>query len=371
MTLNGADVSAFQPGNIFDLVNVDFGLVKATQGVDYVSHTCNQQYGSLKSKGKLRGTYHFADPGDARAQANYYVQQIKGYIGDGVHGLDYEGSAVRQGGAWAALFLTEFHNLTGVVPFFYASESVARTCPEVAAAGFWLWNANYGLNNDRTFRQPGNYPVGSFPFQTIRQYSSVGNLPGYGASLDLDAAYIDAAGWAKLASVGGSVVQPVASVGAAPGTGASSATRTVANEQLFLNVARGEKLGVDGLLGPLTEAAIARYQTFLRAYGYAGAIDGIWGAGTQAAHDKYYAVWSAPKAAPVASGRPSIARGASGQAVKDLQARLNRDYPLYSHLVVDGIFGPGTDSVVREFQKRAGLVVDGIVGPATWGKLGF
>lgn len=73
----------------------------------------------------------------------------------------------------------------------------------------------------------------------------------------------------------------------------------------------------------------------------------------------------APSPAPSTS-RPTIRRGSTGQAVRDLQARLNRDYPLYSKLVVDGDFGPATDKVVREFQARARLAVDGIVGPATW-----
>ncbi len=33
---------------------------------------------------------------------------------------------------------------------------------------------------------------------------------------------------------------------------------------------------------------------------------------------------------------------------------------------VDGVFGPETDTVCRELQKRFGLAVDGIVGPITW-----
>jgi hypothetical protein len=54
-----------------------------------------------------------------------------------------------------------------------------------------------------------------------------------------------------------------------------------------------------------------------------------------------------------------------GDDVNALQARLNRDYPSYSKLVVDGDFGQATDSTVREFQRRAGLAVDGEVGPST------
>lgn len=63
---------------------------------------------------------------------------------------------------------------------------------------------------------------------------------------------------------------------------------------------------------------------------------------------------------------PTIRRGARGEAVKELQTLLTKDG---SKLAIDGIFGPGTQSAVRSFQKRHGLVVDGIVGPKTWGEL--
>jgi hypothetical protein len=70
--------------------------------------------------------------------------------------------------------------------------------------------------------------------------------------------------------------------------------QTVANEQNFLNAAQGEKLIVDGLLGPATIAAIKRYQTYLQGRGwYGGLIDGDWGAGTQAGHTNRYNEWVA------------------------------------------------------------------------------
>jgi hypothetical protein len=71
---------------------------------------------------------------------------------------------------------------------------------------------------------------------------------------------------------------------------------------------------------------------------------------------------NAPAPAPVAPApvaRPTIRRGSSGDAVRELQTKL----------FVDGVFGPNTEDAVRRFQHSHGLTVDGIVGPQTWDKL--
>ena len=70
-----------------------------------------------------------------------------------------------------------------------------------------------------------------------------------------------------------------------------------------------------------------------------------------------------------------IRTGATGRAVRQIQARLNilakgkhavlRGEPL----TVDGEFGPKTDRVVKAFQQRHRLTADGEVGPKTWEKL--
>ena len=56
-----------------------------------------------------------------------------------------------------------------------------------------------------------------------------------------------------------------------------------------------------------------------------------------------------------------------GNDVKLLQSKLNE--VVSCGLVVDGAFGPLTDSCVRKFQEVYGLQVDGIVGPKTVNKL--
>ena len=57
----------------------------------------------------------------------------------------------------------------------------------------------------------------------------------------------------------------------------------------------------------------------------------------------------------------TLKRGAEGADVVKLQNALKEaGYPL----TVDGVFGPGTDKVVRKFQKDNGLAAERIVGRA-------
>jgi peptidoglycan hydrolase-like protein with peptidoglycan-binding domain len=66
-------------------------------------------------------------------------------------------------------------------------------------------------------------------------------------------------------------------------------------------------------------------------------------------------------------GQPTIAPGATGDAVRRLQRALRRTPN--PRITVDGVFGPTTETAVKEFQQGAGLVVDGVVGPLTWAAL--
>jgi peptidoglycan hydrolase-like protein with peptidoglycan-binding domain len=63
-------------------------------------------------------------------------------------------------------------------------------------------------------------------------------------------------------------------------------------------------------------------------------------------------------------GQPTVQRGSTGDAVRRAQRALRRTADL--GVVVDGVFGPNTETSVRSFQQSANLTVDGIVGPLTW-----
>ena len=58
-----------------------------------------------------------------------------------------------------------------------------------------------------------------------------------------------------------------------------------------------------------------------------------------------------------------IKTGMQGSGILGLQAMLNKQG---AGLKVDGIFGPKTNTAVKQFQQSRGLVVDGKVGPKTW-----
>jgi N-acetylmuramoyl-L-alanine amidase len=64
-----------------------------------------------------------------------------------------------------------------------------------------------------------------------------------------------------------------------------------------------------------------------------------------------------------------VRRGATGDTVRTIQQKL-KDWGYYNGNV-DGIFGSGTESAVRYFQRSNGLQVDGIVGDATAAALGM
>lgn len=67
---------------------------------------------------------------------------------------------------------------------------------------------------------------------------------------------------------------------------------------------------------------------------------------------------AAPAPPPLA-----LARGLAGAQVRQWQQRMaQRGW----RIAVDGIYGPRSAAVARQFQAEKGLAVDGLVGPQTW-----
>ena len=132
MTLNGVDVSAYQPKDVLSQIPFDFAIIKATEGTDWVSPNCDAQYQSAVSQGKLVGVYHFSNanynPGQAGAcaEAQFFVNNIQGYLnGQTLLVLDHEMQSAAAGGAqWALWFMQEVTRITGFKPMLYGSRGI-------------------------------------------------------------------------------------------------------------------------------------------------------------------------------------------------------------------------------------------------------
>ena len=67
-----------------------------------------------------------------------------------------------------------------------------------------------------------------------------------------------------------------------------------------------------------------------------------------------------------------LKKGVKGDDVKELQKRLSElNYPIQHYGGIDGIFGKGTEKMVRQLQVDKGITPDGIVGKNTCDKLGW
>lgn len=231
----------------------------------------------------------------------------------------------------------------------------------------WLVSRGYDLGPTGADGIPGNfYTAAVKKYQTfLRAYGYTGDIDGDwgGGTQTAHQRYYDAV---------------------------AQGNSTLKIQQAFL-ISRGYDLGTtgaDGIPGPKTTAAVKLYQTHLRGFGYTGDIDGEWGAGTQAAHEKFVASLAAPPSAtpafplpntqwfgPEAGGDNSISGWHSTPVghpgLKQFQQKMkDRGWPMQ----VDGIYGPkgasspqgNTAEIVVAFQKEKGLTADGLIGPATW-----
>lgn len=203
--LSGIDVSNWQRGINLAAVPCDFGICKATQGTSYVSPDCARQVEQLKGAGKLFGTYHYVTGINASGEAEYYINNIKNWVGQGIICLDWESNQNRAWGneSYLKRVAQRVIELTGVHPILYVQASRRAQVAAVAnALNCGLWIAQYASNR-ATGYQESPWNEGSYSC-AIRQYSSAGRLSGYGSSLDLNKFYGDRNAWLAYAGASSS-----------------------------------------------------------------------------------------------------------------------------------------------------------------------
>ena len=204
MALNGIDISSAQTGIDLGKVPCDFAIIKATQGTGYVNPDCDRAVQQCIRLGKCWGVYHYIGGQGATSEADYFADNIKGYIGNGLIAVDWEEFQNSAWGNTAYLdaVVARVIERTGIKPLIYAQASVYAQVAAVAKKyDCGLWIAQYA-NDKVTGYQDKPWNEGKY-LCAIRQYSSVGRLPGWNGNLDLDKFYGDANAWHKYAGATG------------------------------------------------------------------------------------------------------------------------------------------------------------------------
>ena len=274
---HGIDVSSHQSGLYIPPIWADFVIAKATEDDDYTNpYKDSQAQDTLRSSKRL-GFYHFARPGDAAAQARYFVDAVRGYLGKATLWLDWEDNAVPQGPGWAKVFLDTVRSLTGSTPGIYMNDSAVNGYDwSVVAREYPLWYAD-PANYNTTYMGYIDPAVPSIPYwgqPLIHQYSQYGQLPGYSGNLDFDRLR-DRAAWDRM--IGGGQVTASAPAASAPSASpyTGKKNRSDGQSELVCNGNFGmatigrlqQVMGttIDGVLDEDGSPAIERLQRFLNA----------------------------------------------------------------------------------------------------------
>ncbi|MGY3767098.1 GH25 family lysozyme [Vagococcus vulneris] len=187
--LIGYDVSNHQAGLKLSTLQSDCFIFKATEGTFFVDKTCDNFVQQAKALNKPYGVYHFLDGSDVIAQADFFVQNISGYVGEGVLILDYEMYG-RQGAAQAKRFCDRVFDKTGVRCWIYMNESDCNSDNwQTLAKDYAFWIAKYSSNAPR-----------------VHDYLNVIGWQFTSTPLDKNEFYMDVNTWNKYAG-GGSTVK--------------------------------------------------------------------------------------------------------------------------------------------------------------------
>ena len=206
--LKGIDISRYQAGINIEALEIDFVIVKATEGVGYSDSNYIEYLEQAKNSNKKIGLYHYARPdlgNTPEDEATWFISRAKNYIKEAILVLDWEVDVSNIN--WAYNFLKTVYEKTGVRPIIYMSAYPADNYDwsRVVNGDFGLWIASYGANTGA----PGTPPTNKYwPFYILWQYTSKGYLNGYSGNLDLDYFYGTKEAWDKYANPDGTEIVP-------------------------------------------------------------------------------------------------------------------------------------------------------------------
>ena len=193
--MRGVDVSNWQCNIDTGALDADFVVAGATWGVGGLTNVCltagvnqaaNYQLGRAMDTGKSVGVYHYAMGNDARREADFYVDNVKGYVGRAVLALDWESQDNPQfgNGTWIDTWVRRVYERTHVWPVIYLQASALGQLSVYVREHCGVWVAQYASNAATGWQsRPWNYGLYG---EAMRQYTSNGYVPGYAGRLDLN-----------------------------------------------------------------------------------------------------------------------------------------------------------------------------------------
>ncbi len=310
--MKGIDVSMHNSSINFGAVKnsgINVIIIKATEGVQYIDPLLGQHYNGAKSEKMNIGFYHFmSEKTDSAQQAVDFWNAIKGKEFNVIPTLDIETN--NQG-------RSRIQISDRCIQFLLKFKSLSGYNCMVYTGGF------FGRDNldSRVKQYPGwiaHYGVNT-PMETGfnvvgHQYTEIGKINGVNGNVDLnnftDKIFISANKINNNSDSNGS-------------------TSTIYGKHFLINSLQQEIIGQG--FGSIK-------------------VDGIAGEATL-------------NAAPI------VKKGARGGITKIIQQMLiNIGYPVGSY-GSDGVFGDGTVTAIKAFQRDTNLSADGIVGRETWKKL--
>lgn len=205
MELYGIDISNHQSGiDLSKLKNVDFIIMKATEGWKWTDPSFKNLYEQAKSLGKPLGTYYFARPANnnARDDARYYVSEVKKVQGDTkpVYILDWECAPVSKV-SWAKEWLDQVAYLTGTIPWIYMNLNTSRSYDwSSVAKKYPLWLAQYPTSDIIYDFKKGSIAHGTTKYWKVPvmwQFTSTGRITGWSGNLDCNVFYGSKDDWYK------------------------------------------------------------------------------------------------------------------------------------------------------------------------------
>lgn len=193
--MRGVDVSNWQCDIDTYALDADFVVAGATWGVGGFGNSClvngvnqaaNYQLGRASASGKSIGVYHYAMGRDANAEADFFVDNVRGYVGNAVLVLDWEAQDNPQfgNGVWVETWVRHVHDRTRVWPIVYVQASALGQLTQFVRAHCGVWVAQYA-STAVTGYQERPWLYGAYG-EAMRQYTSNGYVPGYAGRLDLN-----------------------------------------------------------------------------------------------------------------------------------------------------------------------------------------